>query len=421
MSGNNTTIHSTTTMEFPRERQEAIQKKVDARSASTAHFMTPPKAHPQAPQQMTKVGQTPHQPTAQPQPQAAPQAQHAPQLQRRPMMQPVLDDQPQAPRQAPQPNPMGMSFNGVPAGQAQVSAPTVPVEMPGFTNAIAEPEGTSLALPSRFAFYNFKDLYASPFRAKHLAKLQRAHREQSLLPLVEAVSSILMTTTPGHSAVAFDLTLPDFYFVLYWLRLNSFTKSNYTHKTTCNNEAHMKRVEDGYKLEQYAAAVAAGEMSQEQFDLIQSQVLPEDSLQIAEIIRQSTMVVKELEEIPNPEHYHFSDTSAMFFRPPTMRDVIEFQDAPQMQDKATRTEFAYLAQMASHIQHQELLLTLAVRVDIVGEATADQVQLLQDYEQAIGTYGVDEEVVVTCKGCGASRKSKLILDAFSFLSPDKRG
>lgn len=407
MSGNNTTIHSTTTMEFPRERQEAIQRKVDARAASTAHFPTPPRQHPGAPQHMPAAGQPQQQP-------------------RRPMMQPVMED-PNAPlqRSAPQSNPSGVTF-GAPAmpvnqqATAQVSSPTVPVEMPGFTNAIAEPEGTSLALPSRFAFYGFQDLYASPFRAKHLAKLQRAHREQSLLPMVEAVSSILMTTTPGYTALGFDLTLPDFYFVLYWLRLNSFTKSNYTHKTTCQNEAHMKRVEDGYRLEEYQQKVAAGEMSQEQFNLIQAQVLPEDSLQIAEIVRQSTMKVQELENIPDPEHYHFSDTSAMFLRPPTMRDVIEFQDAPQMASKESRTEFSYLAQMASHIQHRELLLTLAVRVDIVGEATADQVAMLQDYEQAIGTYGVDEEVVVTCKGCGASRKSKLILDAFSFLSPDKR-
>lgn len=404
MSGNNTTttIHSTTTMEFPRDRQDAIQRKVDARTASTAHF----------PNQTGMPGAV-----------------------KRPMMQPVLDPSqmpqsppPQQPPRAPiqnmqpsfQPPPVAHQPYQQPPMQAPISVPSVPNEMPGFTNAVADPEGTSLALPSRFAFYGFKDLYVMPFRAKHMAKLQRAHREQSLLPMVEAVSSVLSTTTEGYNAVGFDLSLADFYFVLYWLRMNSFTKSNYTHRTQCENPAHLKRVEDGYRLEEYQQQVAAGEMTQEEYTTIAGAVLPESSLDIAEIIRNSDVKVTELETVPDPEVYHFSDTSKMFFRPPTMRDVIEFQDAPEMAKKETRTEFAYLAQMASHIQHREFMLDLATRVKIVEEASADQVILLQDFEKAVSNYGVDEHVVVTCKGCGASRKSKLILDAFSFLSPDQR-
>lgn len=444
----NTTIHSTTTMEFPKAKQEALQKQAEARNATTAHF--PNKNQPRE----QRRGQ-----------------------QQRPMMQPVMDENVGVPAmpvpivgrpvgnaaaapaeqtpmtamqhnmsnqsmghaevaQPPQRPSLGIrpedinahdlrpSFNPPPVAHQQYVAPAthtpanIPVvenEMPGFTRAVSDSEGTSLALPSRFAFYDFKDVYAVPFRAKHLAKLQRAHREGSLLPLVEAVSSVIYTTTEGHPALAFDLTLPDFFFVLYWLRLNAFTKSNYTHTTTCDNAEHLKRVEIHEKLALYQQQVHDGVITMDAYRELEAQAMPESSLQIKELIRASSVKVNELEAVPDPAHFHFSDTSAMVFRAPTMRDVIEFAEAPEMQKKETRTEYSFLGQLASHIQHSTLSLTLAQRVGIVEEATSDQVQLLKDFEKAIKGYGVDETVKVTCKGCGASKTSKLVLDAFSFL------
>jgi hypothetical protein len=407
--GSNTVIHSTTTMEFPKAKQEQLQKLRESKQMPTYKkpMMQPVldnnAAIPAMPIPIVPV-----------QAQSTTGPRELPSVVQRKEMPSMASQIGVADHHAvPQFKPPPVAHQSYPMEQSQV--PSVPNTMPGFTAAISDSEGTSLALPSRFGFYSFKDLYAVPFKAKHIAKLQRAHREQSLLPLVEAVASVVYTTEPGHPAIAFELTLPDFYFVLYWLRLNAFTKSNYFHRTECENPDHMKRVEDGYRLDEYKQLVIEKKMTIEEFAAIEKAVLPESSLQIAELIRQSNITVRELEAIPDPEVFHFSDTSQMYFRAPTMKDVIEFADAPEMDSKETRTEFSFLAQMASHIQHRTIPLSLHDRVKIVEEATSDQVQLLKDFEKAVKDYGVNENVKVTCKGCGASKDSKLVLDAFSFL------
>lgn len=273
---------------------------------------------------------------------------------------------------------------------ANVDAPVVRNPMPGFVVPLADSNGTSVALPSRFAYYGFKDLYVVPFKNAHLAKLQRAHTEQSLQPIVEVVSSVVYTSTPGYKNVAFELTMPDFFFVLYWLRMNSFTKTSFIHKTKCTNEEHVEKVNNG--------------------------LMKKDTLEIKRIIDKTTLVTHELEEMPDPSVFSFGQESDIVFSPPRMRDVLEFLDHPLMSDANTRIEFSYLAQQASHIQSMTQYLNLDQRIGIVENFDLDQVALVKQFEKLVKAYGVEESINVTCKGCGASRESTISLDASSFLS-----
>lgn len=318
-------------------------------------------------------------------------------------------------------------------GRVQSSAPApvaaaippamnqVPMVKPGFTTAIADGESMSLDLPSRFAYYGFQDVYARPFVAKHLAKLQKAHRERSMLPIVEAVSAVCFTTDPRYQGdpIAFDLSLPDFFFVLYWLRLNSFTKSNYVHTAECDNPEHVERVSYSINMEKLTQACLNGEITEEEFLDKQKKALPKESLQISQLVTSTDLKINELETIPDPAIYHFSETSRMFFRPPTMRDVLEFAEAPQMRDPEQRTEYAFLAQLASHIQHMDERMTLAQRIAIVENATPDQVELIKDFEREIRNYGVVEKIKVQCKECGATKESKISIAAHSFFPFNK--
>lgn len=294
----------------------------------------------------------------------------------------------------------------------------VPSTKPGFGAAIADAESMSLDLPSRFSYYAFKDFYAQPFRTKHIAKLQKAHREQSLLPVVEAVASVCFTSDPRFAGepIAFDLSLPDFFFVLYWLRLNSFTKSNYVHTTKCDNAEHIKRVEYMLNMEEIVQQFANNKITEEEFARIKAQAVPAASLDISQIVTNTDLRINELETLPDPEIYHFSETSQMYLRPPTMRDVIEFAEAPEMADPETRAEYIFLGGLASHIQHQEIRLSLADRIKIVGEAAADDIALIKGFEKALGDYGVEEKIKVQCKECGATRGTKLSIAAHSFFS-----
>jgi hypothetical protein len=432
-------------MAFPSEKKDALAKAQQQRMQSVAHFPKPLKVQ-GVPMMMPTEDKGPNRPAPQQRPGiavhhqsiddiAARQQQLAAQNQNR-QAQPSAMVQHRVPQQAkqvaqPQPRPIAQAIQQPQHGedfswvhqsmQQHETAPDMqnqrPNPMPGFQQPVADSSAFSLGLPSRFAFYGFKDIYCRPFLAKHIAKLQKAHREQSLQPVVEAVSSVLYTSDPAYANVplAFELTLPDFYFVLFWLRQNSFTKSNFVHTTRCKNPEHTKKVDLGLRLEEYQAKVRAGEMSAEHYAEIEASVMPESSLEISQVITNASVDVKELETIPDPEVYHFSDASTMLFRPPTMRDVIEFSEHPKMADADQRTEFSFLAQLATHIQHQELYLNLDQRIEIVENATADQVQLIKDYDKAVRNYGVDQTVKIQCKGCGAVSESKLSLAAHSFF------
>jgi hypothetical protein len=390
MSKNVKTVQGDNTFRaFPAEKQAAMQRK---RAPSP-----PPMAQPVEPSQQR---QTPGRPQARPGMQV-----HSP------VGQPVGQAVPtsglewaQRPIAPSMPQPMAAQMQGQPVAhpvsyKAQAPQPpmmqpqmgTVTNTMPGFENAIADGESMSLALPSRFAYYGFHDCYVQPLRARHLAKLQKAQREQSLLPIVEAVSAVMFTTEEAYAgrALAFDLSLPDFYMVLYWLRMNSFTKSNYIHRTRCTNPEHFARVDSGE--------------------------LDKDTLQIQQVITKTQLQVVELEKIPDPEIYQFSDTSDLIFRPPTMRDVVEFSEAPELQNEDEREEFTFLAQLATHVQHRDLQLTLAQRVEIIKEATADQVELIQAFEKELGDFGVLDKVDVQCKHCGHTQSTKLNIAAHSFF------
>ncbi len=306
----------------------------------------------------------------------------------------------------------GMVMNGVPtAGVAAEHMPgpgrptpvqtpqpdQVPVEPLGFSGPATEHEYVSLDLPSRFAFYPFKELYAIPFKGKHLAKLSRAHEEGSTQHTVEAVNSVLRTND-GAVHLGYKLTVADFYYVLYWLRLNSYTKSVFVHESVCTNPKHH-------------AMVASKEM------------LP-DTLRQAEIINKVNLKTNFLEEIPNPEVFKLA-YPGMKLKPATMMDAVALTEDPLF--KAQDEEFTYSAQLAVYLQGPPMVdnhgvtieMTLRDRIRVVDDMSVADIETIKEYEAALAGYGVVEQIQVTCKGCGASRTDKIHLEAQDFLPTGK--
>lgn len=274
---------------------------------------------------------------------------------------------------------------------AGVAHGMVNVEPLGFDNPVASATHVSLDLPSRFAFYNdFKALYVEPFMGIHLGKLSRAASEGSLLPVVEAVSSVLWAPDYQGEPLGFRLTINDFYFVLYWLRMNSYTKTQFVHTTFCNNPEHRHDVTKGLKTE--------------------------ESLKIQEIVHKSNLTITNLETVPDPEQFRVMYKGHAFqLRPATMHDTIEFLEHPKFADP----EFSWLASLACFIGNTDgSRLKLDDRVEICAYSSPDQLSLIKEYENLMKNYGVQERINVRCKGCGASQVSTLTLDAHSFLSLD---
>ena len=84
------------------------------------------------------------------------------------------------------------------------------------------------ALPSGYAPYDFDELMIRPFSFVELKLLSRAAQTKTDMNVVHAVNNCV-------SEDAFNLTVGDFYYVLFWLRVNSYPKTPWTVSWTCRN------------------------------------------------------------------------------------------------------------------------------------------------------------------------------------------
>jgi hypothetical protein len=264
-----------------------------------------------------------------------------------------------------------------PAAIPVVQAPPTPT---------TDPEGISVDLPSRFHYYSFKDLYVRPFRLSHLAKVAKANETNSMQSLVEVVSSVLSTPS-GEKDIAFQLTMADFNAVLYWLRLNSFSKRQMRITSLCTNPTHRHQVEVGEKTEQ--------------------------SLTITTVYTESDLKFNYLDSVPDPAVYQIDvpGYGAAALRPETVADVIDFLDHPLWEDP----EFQYKARVASVIG---LPIRFQDKINLLDDLAPDAAILALQYADLVDSYGVEELVKTNCIGCGASGAVKIAVDARTFLSPE---
>lgn len=271
---------------------------------------------------------------------------------------------------------------GAPKPAVSPDVPMKPVAPENSVTPNSEAEGVSLELPSRFAFYPFKDVYAKPFKGRNLRKLIRAREEESTLHLVEAVSSVLSSTS-GVQNIGFQLTPADFYFVLYWLRINSFTKSAIVHNTVCTNSEHLEQV-------------AAGKV-------------PADSLNHSEIIHKSSLTTNMLDEVPDPSQFKL-EYPGVSLRIPVMLDGIQMTEDARIGDP----EFSYAARLASYLS-TPTPTTLDQRIAIIDDMSGDDIQAIELYEKATSKYGIEEKVRWTCKTCNHTRIDDIELNTHNFF------
>lgn len=92
-------------------------------------------------------------------------------------------------------------------------------------------------LPSRLCFYPYNSLGIKSFKTKHIIKIMEAMEMSSFEKIVDTVTAVLSDDVSARM-----LTIEDFFFVMYWLKLNSFKKSPMRVSFTCNNKDHLMRV-----------------------------------------------------------------------------------------------------------------------------------------------------------------------------------
>ena len=242
----------------------------------------------------------------------------------------------------------------------------------------SEAGGVAVDLPSKFAFYDFKELYVHPFRGKHLAKLARAAKEKNVRILAEVMSSVLSVPGTQIGGLAFRLTLPDWYWLLYFQRRNCYTKVSFVHKFRCNNPHHIQQALNG-------------------------EVATETLVNRA-TIDTTTLEVKEYEPIEISE-----ELQSLGAHCPTVGDfVLTVEDKRFGNDE----EYDWAAQIACLIRAD---LPWEQRVSMVDNLTSRQIEELKEFDKAVTSFGVEEKATVVCKECGASTGTTLSIDASSFL------
>lgn len=253
------------------------------------------------------------------------------------------------------------------------------------TDSDRSAEYLPVQLPSGFLYYPFKHLSVKLVRGVQQAKLVRAAKEGSTRLTVEAITSLL-----GDGINAADLTVPDFFYVMYWLRLASYTAYPFNHVARCSNVKHLADVGEGKK--------------------------PAASLQTIHQVTRTNLVETTLAAYPAvPE---LVVASGLRLKPHTMKDVIDIQDLPDAEDHAEREYLAEIASMLSPSQEGEWLLptgSFEERMELAGRLPADLTRaILQEWSAACASYGVTESIVVKCQGCGAEIKTDVSISAPNF-------
>lgn len=263
---------------------------------------------------------------------------------------------------------------------------TIPVRTAAPTS-IAESSAISIDVPSKFHYYDFKDLYIKPFKVFHLSKLAKAHETGSLQSIVEAVSTVISSSTTADTNLAARLTTADFNAVLYWLRLNSFGKKTMRFESVCTNPEHLHEVENKTK--------------------------PPESLKIITTYSESIMETTWLTEVPDPAVYHVMHAGQRIeLSPETIMHSLEFMDHPRWLDE----EFQYLARRGVLLTLPNA--TLDERCAIIASLDTDSAIILDEFLEMMDSYGVVENVTTKCPECGASGAIQVAVDAPCFLSPE---
>jgi hypothetical protein len=279
-------------------------------------------------------------------------------------------------------------------------APAAPVHNEK-TYAEIDPEFFSIELPSGFQFYDFKHISARQLLAAHQAKFSRAHKEQKLRYTVEGISG---TLEPSRSA--FDLSVADFYFMMYWQKVNSYSKNPMLVTSYCDNTEHNEKVYIGYEEEEQVDN--AGEDEPKTIKVHKK--LDEATLKTEVLLNSTTLETKYLDQIDFSKH---PIRAKYDLHIETMRDVVEVTEF--LMDNEVTEEDLFHIKYAVFVRRREGCKTIKERMALVAKIPADEMEEFDRYIEAVTAYGVSEFAMIKCKECGASSKVKITLDALMFL------
>lgn len=339
-------------------------------------------------------------------------------------------EQPQEQAPAKQPR-RGVAITPVQNGQAVRTQPPVATLPPTEQlKPLAQKEGfvlderyQELYLPSKFLAYDFKRLHVRQMTRGEIKAIIRAKSAGSYRHLINAIGQTL-------DVDPYVLTLGDFWYIMYWHRINSYKKSPFIVQWDCKEEKHVARTDlpkendDGTPNGQYLAkATLKNTLTIDRSNIKETAIDQEKYLAIAT---------------------HLYDTYGLQVTPQTMADFADMMEAEEeeqlrqtaKQHKLGKTEpedddeiFKILLELQEDVADAEVRIfgyryamllsrvhgaTIQERDDFLDQFPPEVTDDLEEFLQA-AEHGVNESFRVQCSGCGVSREVTSSLDTLSFL------
>ena len=274
-------------------------------------------------------------------------------------------------------------------------------------------------LPSKGLFYEFTALSIRKFHIPELKKVYRARTTSSFRTLVEAIQSTI-------DRDLFQMTIGDFWYLMYWHRINSYLSAPLEISFTCTDEQHNKKVKDG-KLDK---ETLEGRVTLNKTTLRPQYI--EDAEAVSEIIAkvfhdyegitlcptrvidliENTSMMDTLggveaiaEELANTNPGPNGDSPVVAVT--VAKKIAEHLDEEWLND--------YVGLL--HPTHGDTLEKKREFLMVTSATKAYGFELLQDMDtfNALTAHGVEEYVTTQCKGCGAKAEGKISASALDFF------
>lgn len=276
---------------------------------------------------------------------------------------------------------------------APIPDPTATQVNPAVTTT-SGPIPVQVYLPSRFEFYGpeFKECFVRPMTGFHQSKFFRSANEKKDVHSANALTSLI-----GFDAK--ELTLPDFFFLLYWLRLNCYTKTQLIHNGVCNSPAHLQRVRDGKVPAESLRSVHTISRTWLEQDDLSDDYMTGFEENVKELLAALEVVGYTLDV-------------------PRMKDTIELHDDLQSDEKYKDiiTEMEFMADRASCIRRIDgVAVSLKDRIQLIEQQSVDVHDMLDEWRVRVSLYGVKESIKFKCTECSAEVENPVLISAHSFL------
>lgn len=288
-------------------------------------------------------------------------------------------------------------------------------------------------LPSNYIFYPYQRLSVRRFSfPQDMKKLYHAHTTGNFRELVQVINA---TIDPDKSA--FDLTAGDFYFLLYWHRINSLPKSPMKIEFTCESQKHLDMI-DSLK------AKISSAISEEEKATLENELKKlSDSLDNVEHLKSSNIQTISINKDKAEQIASFvqnvkdSSSHHCLFYPARVIDICDslemleqLTDAKNIMLRGTpqkagleiarkTTEVAdedWLNQYSSCLNPKVHGLTLDARRKWLASQNFDT-DFMDDADKfnEMTKHGVVESVKLKCRGCGDTIETPISIDVSSFF------